>query len=91
MLHRGVREAQQTVGIDTSKYAGNSFRIEVASTAARNGVQDLLIKTMGRWESSAYMLYIRTSRETSCTVAGTLANFGGEGQDNPPTIATAGE
>ena len=69
-----VRGALQAAGVDPSKYAGHSFRIEAASTAARNGIQDSLIKTMGRWESSAYTLYIRTPRETLCAVAGTLVS-----------------
>ena len=87
-----VREVlQAAAGIDTSKYAGYSFRVRAACTAARNGVQDSLIKTIGCWESLAYMLYIRTLRETLCTVAGTLANFGGKGQEISPTIAASGE
>ena len=34
----------QDAGIDVSKYAGHSVRIGEAPTAARNGVQDSLIK-----------------------------------------------
>ena len=67
-----VREALATAGVDTSKYAGHSFRIGAATTAAKRGIQDSLIKTMGRWESSAYLLYIRTPRDTICSVAKTL-------------------
>ena len=67
-----VRDAVAASGVDASKYAGHSFRIGAATTAANSGVQDSLIKTIGRWESSAYTLYIRTPRDKICTVAATL-------------------
>ena len=67
-----VREALQATGVDTSKYAGHSFHIGAAITAAEHGIQDSLIRTMGRWESSAYLLYIRTPKERICSVAKTL-------------------
>ena len=68
-----VRRALAAAGIDSSKYAGHSFRIVAASTAARCGLQDSLIKTLGRWESFAYTLYVRTSREELCSVSQVLA------------------
>ena len=49
-----VREALQHVGIEYSKYAGHSFRIRLQTTAAAWGIQESLIKTMGRWESVVY-------------------------------------
>lgn len=49
-----MREALKAAGIDATKYAGHSFRIGVATTAARNGILDSLIKTMGCWESLGY-------------------------------------
>lgn len=74
-----VRAALTSVGMDCSLYAGHSFRIGAATTAAQLGVQDSLIKTLGRWESSAYMLYVRTPRDTLCAMARKLA---GRGQQN---------
>ena len=49
-----------SVGVDCSSYSGHSFRIGAATMAARMGVSDSLIKTLGHWESSAFMLYTRT-------------------------------
>lgn len=68
-----VRSALRAAGVDCSRYAGHSFRIGAATTAAHQGIQDSLIKTMGRWESAAYTLYIRTPRDTLCSVSAVLA------------------
>ena len=72
-----VRAALTTAGLNCSLYAGHSFRIGAATTAAQRGIQDSLIKSLGRWESSAYMVYIRTSCDTLCSVARTLVGGGG--------------
>ena len=68
-----LREVLQEVGLHPEKYAGHSFRIGAATMAAACGVQDSLIKTMGRWESIAYQLYVRTPQEQLAAVAATLA------------------
>ena len=44
---KAVRDAVVVSGIGPSKYAGHSFRIGAATTAASSGVQDSLIMTMG--------------------------------------------
>ena len=67
-----VRKAVFAAGVDTSKYAGHNFRIGAATTAAKLGIQDYLIRTMDQWEKSTYLLYIRTPRERMCLVAKTL-------------------
>ncbi len=63
-----VRQALALLGIDSSKYAGHSFRIGAATAAGAAGLSDSIIQMLGRWKSSAYQLYIRTPRDT-------LANF----------------
>ena len=69
----GVRRALAAANLDPSKYSGHSFRIGAATSAAAAGVPDHLIKTLGRWESAAYLLYIRTPRETLASVSVLLA------------------
>ena len=72
---KAVRLALSSAGVDASHYSGHSFRIGAATTASLCGVSEVLIKTMGRWESSAYMLYVCTPREQLCAVAQTLGQL----------------
>ena len=58
-----VRSVLTTAGIDCKPYSGHSFRIGAATAAGRKGLPPVTIQTLGRWESSAYLLYIRMSRE----------------------------
>ena len=58
-----VRDLLQKAGVDASKYAGHSFRIGAATTASQCGIGEATIKMLGRWESSAYLLYIKTPRD----------------------------
>ena len=67
-----VHEVLAASSTDTSKYSSHSFCIMVATTATEQGAQISLIKTMGRWQSQAYLLYIRTPRDTLCSGAKTL-------------------
>ena len=69
---RELREALVVKGIKPESYAGHSFRIGAATTAANCGMPDSLIKTLGRWESAAYTLYIRTPHSVLRSVAGAL-------------------
>ena len=67
-----LRQALSAAEVDSSLYAGHSFRIGAATTAAMCGIQDSLIKTLGRWKSSAYMVYIRTPPSTLVAVSRAL-------------------
>ena len=69
-----LRQALTAAGMDCTLYAGHSFRIGAATTASMCGIQDSLIKTFGRWESSAYMVYIRTPPSTLVAVSRTLVS-----------------
>jgi hypothetical protein len=68
-----VRKVLRAVGIDHSLYSGHSFRIGAATTAALAGVESHTIQTLGRWHSSAYLLYIRTPPESLASISSRLA------------------
>ena len=59
-LVSSLRQVLSDVGVSTAQYSGHSFRIGAATTAAKLGVPDSLIKKMSRWKSSVFMHYIRT-------------------------------
>ena len=53
-----VNAALACQGFDTTGISGHSFCVGAATTAARVGMEDSLIQTLGRWRSSAYLRYI---------------------------------
>ena len=53
-----VRLALETLGLCGTAYAGHSFRIGAATTAAKCSLEDSLIKALGRWERDAFRLYV---------------------------------
>ena len=64
-----LRRGLQAAGLEMSRFSGHSLRIGAATSAAAAGVPDHLIKMLGRWQSEAYQLYIRTPRESLLGVA----------------------
>ena len=70
-----IRKALQSAGIDPTKYAGHSFRIGAATTAAERGIQDSTIKILGRWKSDAYLRYIKIPKEHLAQVAPALSRI----------------
>ena len=69
-----VRAALQKAGVDQRQYCGHSFRIGAATTAAKKGLDDNIIKTLGRWESTAYLQYVKIPREQLAGYAKLLAS-----------------
>ena len=59
-------------GLPQQQYAGHSFRISAATTAALAGVEDSMIQTLGRWQSGAFLQYIRTPSETLANLSSVL-------------------
>ena len=53
-----VRQALLAANISAHLYTGHSFRIGAARTTASAGIEDSTIQNLGRWQSSAYLLYI---------------------------------
>jgi hypothetical protein len=62
-----------SVGAPQHQYAGHSFRIGAATTAALAGVEDSIICTLGRWHSTPFLRYIRTPKERLAQVSRTLS------------------
>ena len=58
-----VCDALRRAGVNAGCYAGHSFRIGAATTAAARGLEDSTIQTLGRWKSLAYLEYIRIPRQ----------------------------
>lgn len=72
LLSSFLQSTLQAAGIP-GKFSGHSFRIGAATTAAQRGIPDHLIKTLGRWSSEAYLLYVRTPVESILSVAGRIS------------------
>ena len=69
-----VCQALLSAGKDHAPYSGHSFRIGATSTAAERGMEDSLIKVLGRWQSSAYQRYVKIPREHLAVVSKILAS-----------------
>lgn len=68
-----VRSALSAAGLPAKDFAGHSFRIGAATTAATVGLDDSTIQTLGQWKSSSYLLYIQLEPHRLASIAPTLA------------------
>ena len=54
-----LKETLEMAGFNGQQYNTHSFRIGRVTELANNGASDQVIRTTGRWKSTAYMGYIR--------------------------------
>ncbi len=74
VLTNKTRQLLTLSGFNASNYAGHSYRIGAATTAAEANLPSWLIKTSGRWSSDCYKRYIKTPMSTLSEVSAMLAN-----------------
>ena len=67
------RRILSIAGFPADSYAGHSFRIGAATTAAVAGIEDATIKTLGRWQSAAFLQYIRSPKAQLAAISSVLA------------------
>ena len=71
---RELRKVISALGLPQEQFAGHSFRIGAATSAAMAGVEDLTIQLLERWSSAAFLRYIRTPPEQLALLSATLAS-----------------
>ncbi len=71
-LVSAVKGALDVAGVNPGHYSGHSFRIGAATTAAARGLEDSMVRTLGRWKSLAYLDYIKIPREQLATYSARL-------------------
>lgn len=53
-----LQSSLQTAGVSHQGFNSHSFRIGAATTCAQKGASDAQIRTLGRWKSDAFKVYI---------------------------------
>lgn len=64
-LRSVIRELMSAVGEDPSEFGTHSLRIGGATALFAGGATPTVIRTMGRWSSDCYRLYVRACYEQS--------------------------
>ena len=80
-----LREVLAAVGLPQEQYAGHSFRIGAATTAALVGIEDSTIQALGRWHSAAFLQYIRMPKESRAAFSAALVRAADRSPDSSGT------
>ena len=71
-----LRQALCQLNVNATGFSGHSFRIGAATAAARAGLSDSLIQSLGRWKSSAFTAYIRTQTDEVIAAHAAMSTLG---------------
>ena len=71
-----IRGVLSSIGLPHYDYAGHSFRIGAATTAALAGVEDSTIQAFGRWQSAAFLQHIRIPQTKLTAISRRMATAG---------------
>ena len=61
-----TRDLMHSVGENPEQFGTHSYRIGGASALFAAGADETVIRTMGRWSSDIYHLYVRACFERCC-------------------------
>ena len=80
-----IRKLLRALELPEDNYAGHSFRIGAATSAALAGIEDSTIQLLGRWQSGAFLRYIRTPHERLAAMSVALASQNRFTRNSHPT------
>ena len=67
-----LRALLSRAGLNSNNYAGHSFRIGAATSAAAKDIPAWLIKVLGRWTSDCFQRYIQTPQSVIASISAKL-------------------
>jgi hypothetical protein len=74
VLNKWLSNVAKTNNLDPSRVSSHSLRIGGASALAAANVPDYLIQRLGRWNSLAFLQYVRLASSAFCTASDSLSD-----------------